>query len=1171
MSRRWAGLLSTCAVAVLAGRAAIAQQAPASAQGPVAAWLGSVLVDGRIEAGATFNPASPDTGINFGQLFTDKANQLVLNQFDLRAERAPDAGAGRVDFGFALEGFYGMDAQFTHFMGIGDQGSTGRNSFDLVQANLQAFVPVTRAVGVEVKAGLFVTPMGLERLDPRENFFYSNSYIFNFGLPRKATGVLTTTHVGRDVDVYLGYDTGANASAGPGGGYDDGRPHLLGGLAVRLGEATIKAFTHIGPEDAPLALPPGVNPHGKLRFYDDLMVSGPIAPRLSAAAELNYVEDQGLHAHGGGAAGYLTYELSPRLSLGARVEAWRDAEGAFVASYPGNLDYLDQEEGLPNHAFHPGPATYGEATVGLNIRPGAAPGADEVPALADSPFGQLTVRPEIRFDRVLAGDSGFGGHPGSARDQVTFAVDVVVPLVFQRPGGEKENFAGSLTPEPEAEQSGAGAILAAARAFREPDGAGGKPLDAIDQPQILLTNPQNVQDLNGYAPNVLLARSADGPALAPYVRGLGDAAPHTGQAPSVGLTLDGVEIDGALAQLIDPWDLAGMSVSYGPSGLDRGREADAGEIDFQSVAPKRAWGLDAQYALEQGFHASDTRVRLDAPVGDDAGLQLTLSHRQRGGYDTNVYTGDPLYGREETTFGQARFDWSVTPQFEADLSVAAGHLDGQGAPFSQDTGLANYQTAADQPNGESLTAQVYSLTLKDRSALGEISSITAYVRESQNTAQDLDGGCAPSDLGGLACPIPANPLVGALDASIAQTYRQVTQELRLDHDFGGFAQLRAGGFFIHDETDRAQLTRTAANAAAPAPAADQAASARETSWAAFVGLAVHPTRRLTLDGTARFVDAHEDDALSVGPGAWTGPVDPALAGSTHSSRLLSRLAADYQLTDQVRLFADRTTGFRPGGASLGATLSERVPGQSNFDAADPGAQFASFGPENDVSYEAGASLRALDGRLTGRLDGYVMRVWGLQSNQTVLTPGYGPAFDAYVLNLPRVDAKGAEANLAYRPLATPGLTLSALGGWEDARVADGLVPAAQVPVGPTNVAGPAGASADLTGMPLVRAPKYNAVVRADYEHPVGPGRWLLDASYAWTGRYALADLGAQGDLQNPTHVADFSVGYARSFYRLTVTARNLFNQLTYSAAEPVFFSRAFGQPRTVVVAIEANF
>jgi hypothetical protein len=1184
MPRRCVWLLSTCAAAVLASGAALAQeaQAPAPAQGPVSAWLAGVLVDGRIEAGVTANPANPATGINFGQLFTDKANQLVLNQVDLRAERAPDVSGGRLDFGFAAEGFYGMDAQFTHFMGIGDQGSTGRNSFDLVQANLQAFIPVTRTVGIEAKAGLFVTPMGYESLDPRQNFFYSNSYIFNFGLPRKATGVLTTTHVGSDVDIYLGYDTGVNASVGPGGGVNDAQPHVLGGVALRLGEVSVKAFTHIGPEDTPLELPPGVNPHSQLRFYDDLIVSGPIGPRLAAAAELNYVEDQGLHAHGGGAAAYLTYQISPRLSVGARAEAWRDADGAFVASYPGNLDYLDQEEGLPNHAFHPGPATYGEATVGVNIRPGSLQGLADTPALADSPFGQLTIRPEIRYDRVFAGNSGFGGQPGSARDQVTFAVDVVVPLIFQRPGEGKENFAGSLTPEPDDQESGAAKILAAAQAFRTPDIVGGQPFDAIERPQIQLTNPQTVQDLDGYAPNVMLARSADGPALAPYIRGLGDAAPHTGQAPSVGMTLDGVEIDGVLAQLIDPWMLSGMRVSYGPSGLDRGREADAGEIDFTSEAPTRAWGLDAQYALEQGFHASDTRVRLDAPVGDTAGLELTLTHRQRGGYDNNIYTDDPLYGREETTFGQARFDWSVTPDFEADLSIAAGHLDGQGVPFSEgdtlDAGslgglspLGNFQTAADQPNGESLTAQVYSLTLKDRSALGEISSITAYVNERQDTAQDLDGGCAPSDLGGLPCPVIANPLVGALDTSVAQTYQQLTQELRLDHDFGTFAQLKAGGYFIHDETDRGQLTRTDANAAAPAPAADQSASARETSWAAFVGLTVHPTTRLTLEGTARFVDAHEDYAIAVGPSASLGPIDPAFAGSSHSNRLLSRLAIDYQLTDQVRLFADRTTGFRPGGASLASTLSERVPGQSNFDPADPGAQFASFGPESDTSYEAGVAVRALDGRLTGRLTGYWTQIWGLQTSQIALTPGYGQAFNTYVLNLPQVDTKGAEATLAYRPLATPGLTLTALGGLEDARVIDGVVPAAQVPVFPSQVAGPAGASTDLAGMPLVRAPKYDAVLRADYVRPFGLGKILLDASYAWTGSYALADVGTQGDFQSPTHVADFSVGYARSFYRLTVTARNLFNQITYSAAEPAFFSHAFGEPRTVVVGIEANF
>ncbi|HEY2483228.1 MAG TPA: outer membrane beta-barrel protein, partial [Caulobacteraceae bacterium] len=750
MSLRTVWLLSTFAGFALAAASARAEEpSPAPSKGAVSGWLSSVVIDGRIEIGATLNPANPDTGINFGQLFTDKADQVVLNQFDLKAERAVDANGGRFDFGFAVEGFYGLDSQFTHFMGIGDQGSSGRNSFDLVQANVVAFAPVARSVGVEAKAGLFVTPMGHERLDPRQNFFYSNSYIFNFGLPRKHTGVLTTTHLGADVDVYLGYDTGANASVGAGGGFDDARPHALAGLVVRLGQVSIQGFTHIGPEDTPAVLPAGVDPHRQLRFYNDLVVDWTVSPRLNAAAEFNYLEDEGLHARAGGAAGYLTYDLSPHLSAGVRAEVWRDAEGAFAAAYPGNLDYLDAEEGLPNHAFHPGPATYGEVTVGLNFRPALS--LD----LADSPFGQTTIRPEIRYDRVLTGDSGFGGRPGSARDQVTFAVDVVVPLEFPHSANAGARHfidnlpSESLKGEPEERPIEASSeAIATAPASLAPLDAGPGPYLALGPAEVLLTSPRTVQDLDGYAANVTLARSADGPALAPYIRGLGDDAVHAGQVPAVGLVLDGVEIDGALAQMLDPWDLIAMRVDYGPSGLDQGQDADAGVIALETAAPTRTWGLSAQYGVEQGFHTSDARVRLNAPLGDTAGLEVSLSHLQRGGFDNNIYLGDALYGREETTLGAARLAWSVTPALDVDLAVTAGHLDGQGSPFALgdtldgQTPLGPYQTGADQPNGESLSAQVYSLTVRDRSPLGEVASITAFVHERQDTAQDLDGGCA---------------------------------------------------------------------------------------------------------------------------------------------------------------------------------------------------------------------------------------------------------------------------------------------------------------------------------------------------------------------------------------------------------------------------------------------
>jgi outer membrane receptor protein involved in Fe transport len=1149
------------------------------------------------------NPQNPVTGINFGRLYTDKANQFVLNQFDLRAWRDPDLVSGRVDLGFAVEGAYGMDSQFNHFLGIGDQGSTGRNSFDLVQANLDLGIPFREGLATVVTGGLFVSPMGYESLDPRENVFYSHSYVFDFGLPRKHAGVLTTTHVGSALDVFLGYTTGANTSFGSGGGYDDGQPHLLGGIAWRGRDVTVRAFTHIGPEDTPLVLPPGGDPHRQLRYYEDLSVAWAVNRRLKVATEFNYIRDDGLKAEASGIAQYVTYRFSPFLSAGARAEVWRDAQGAFVAGYPGNLDYVDAEEGLPNGALRPGAATYGELTLGLNIRPLLDPRVRERPI--DSPFGQITIRPEIRYDRVLAGASGFGSRPGSARDQITFGVDVVVPLSFQHNAPDDDERAQPVRAAADAPDGGApgpassAPIAGEAIATAEPAGAG-RSASLMAAAALAHTEPQVVQDLDGYLTDVALTVTPTGE-LAPYVRGLGDTAPHTGQAPAVGLNLDGVAIDGAFAQLLDPADFTSVGVAYGPSGLFEGRDATAGVIDFERRAPTRAWGVDARYSLEQGYRASNERLRLDAPIGQTAGLEISISHRQRGGYLDNVYSGDGLYGREEATTGNLQFDWSVTPALDADLGVTLAHGDGEGNPFAlgdrldaQQLGsalaaihpglqfntygspylpgvtqpLAAFQTAADGPNGRSLTAQLYSLTLAYDSPVGRLTSITAFLNENQATGEDLDGGCAVSELSALPCPALANPLVGVLHVSTALAYQQFSQELRLDHDFGDFAQSRIGAYVIDDRTTRGQLTRTVDNFAADTPAEGPSSAQREVGYALFAELTLHPTSRLTLSGGLRW--AWDRETYSV---ADDGPVGegPGVAGGTSSGRLLSRVAVDYRLTDGVALYAQRASGFRPGGLTLASSLSEQIPGQPNYDPVNPRANFATFAPETDTTYEAGSRLSFPNGALTGRVAGYYTREKGLQVPELVLTPGFDQAFNTYIVNLPRVETYGAELELAWRPTPIPGLTLSGQGGWEHARITDGVVPAAQAPVNAFATAGAAGRTFELTGAPLVHAPEFNGAVRADYAVTLGPGRFDFGADYRWTDRQALAVSNGQGDWQPAVGLADVSASYTRSFYRISVSARNILGRIYFENASPAFFVHTWGEPRTVVVSLEARF
>jgi len=55
---------------------------------------------GWIEAGITGNPDSPTDNHNFGHLFTDRANEPLLNQAVITAERALDPNATGFDWGF---------------------------------------------------------------------------------------------------------------------------------------------------------------------------------------------------------------------------------------------------------------------------------------------------------------------------------------------------------------------------------------------------------------------------------------------------------------------------------------------------------------------------------------------------------------------------------------------------------------------------------------------------------------------------------------------------------------------------------------------------------------------------------------------------------------------------------------------------------------------------------------------------------------------------------------------------------------------------------------------------------------------------------------------------------------------------------------------------------------
>jgi hypothetical protein len=422
-------------------------------------WWSTVTATGLIDAGVTFNPQLPPDGLNFGQLYTDKANSPLLNGVLLTLQRPFDPKVTDYDFVFKFQVQYGSDARYNHYLGEFNYIIDDRNQFAPIELWVGAHLPWLFSGGIDVKVGQFVTLLGAETVDPTTNYFNTKTYMYNFGIPFLDTGIMTTWHVDPLLDIYAGIVTGVNTGIGYRLGDNNGAPAFEGGIGLNLlgGNLTILAATHIGPELPDTFGFPGTNtvntagacfcnPNHVLRYLNDIVTTWKVNDALSFITDLNYIRDDGFKTTGYGVAQYAVWSVLDWLKIVGRAEVWRDNgvspdngithTGFFVAGFPGNFDNVNAQWGFLNTSFVEVPTTYFEATLGLNI----------TPPVPDGSFVKgITFRPEVRFDTSLNqtrpfDGSGFGGRgfpgipalnipafgTGRRSDQVTFGGDVYV-------------------------------------------------------------------------------------------------------------------------------------------------------------------------------------------------------------------------------------------------------------------------------------------------------------------------------------------------------------------------------------------------------------------------------------------------------------------------------------------------------------------------------------------------------------------------------------------------------------------------------------------------------------------------------------------------------------------------------------------------------------------------
>jgi hypothetical protein len=396
---------------------AVSAHAEATAAAPAATWADTLKFYGHAEGGIAFNTAAPANNENFGSIFTDKSNQFQMNQLMLTAERPIDSSSSKFDVGFKLQGLYGTDARYSHSLGETDHLFHSKYQFDFNEATVNAHLPVAFGGGVDLKVGQFPSPMSAETIDATGNSLYSHSYIFNFGVPMKSTGVLATAHVNSVLDIYAGLDTGVNGGITASG---DNNKNIKGQFGFGLnnllgGKLSLVALSHVGTED-----PNTVTPTGAFRYLNDVTATYKANDKLTLTTDINYIEEDSVNAIGYGVAQYATYALNDTLTLVGRAEVWRDNSGAFVGADPAYFDAANAQRGLANTAYAAPRTTYSELTIGVNYKPA-------VPKVIDG----LVIRPELRVDHSLNGTKPFNaGNNNVGNDGTSFtpSIDVVVPF-----------------------------------------------------------------------------------------------------------------------------------------------------------------------------------------------------------------------------------------------------------------------------------------------------------------------------------------------------------------------------------------------------------------------------------------------------------------------------------------------------------------------------------------------------------------------------------------------------------------------------------------------------------------------------------------------------------------------------------------------------------------------
>ncbi|MXO66848.1 TonB-dependent receptor [Altericroceibacterium endophyticum] len=536
-------------------------------------------------------------------------------------------------------------------------------------------------------------------------------------------------------------------------------------------------------------------------------------------------------------------------------------------------------------------------------------------------------------------------------------------------------------------------------------------ITAVTADTLEARSQESVTDLGNYAPNVSLSQASgiQGNSVAAFIRGIGQSDSSFALEPGVGVYIDDIYYGTTFGAVMDLTDLERVEVLRGPQGTLSGKNSVGGAVKLYTSEPDGTGGgfveakygsynridlrASAEFTIADGLYARISGVsktadgffdRLDyGCLNPGSGFPTTGTGTDgcklgtEGGQDMQATRlalryapyGSPLEINVRADYSTNNSEAPATKLVYADNPNVRSYVEGDptaGVPFDSRfiTGPKSYSSYSTYAAGGNYTTnfgfpaqfapgtfqasptssvESWGVSGKIDYELADnlsLTSITGYRVADGTSGIDYDGS-----------PI------ALIQAEFGYRHEQFTQELRLSAQLAdGLIDTTVGGFY-YDAKDRINGRQHIPTSMLNFIQDDKVTN---RSASVFGHLEVHATDRLDLVGGLRYTDDKKTynfgrSNLDGTPPAPTDPTNFILVGLNGQKDTFSgdqidyRVGLNYDLTDDVMVYAQVSTGFKGGGVNPTPYVPDQV---------------QTFGPEKITTYEGGFKSRFLDRAVT---------------------------------------------------------------------------------------------------------------------------------------------------------------------------------------------------------------